>query len=154
MDVNFRFMLRLLIATIALFSGLSFAEPGSSASAVFAVAGVGEGTVGIFQGLVVYGSSRDSATYIYVQGKNGNVRRVRVTGAKVYYADSVPASQRVKSALECLQEHPEVRVTAEQAKSGEWKAQEIVILRLSRRQVEAILRTSQGGTLPRPKYPF
>jgi len=126
MDVKFRSILRLLIATVALFSGLSLAE----------------GTVGIFQGLVVDGSSRDSGTYIYVQGKNGNVRRVRVTGAKVYYADSVPASQRVKSAFECLQEHPEVRVTAEQAKSGEWKAREIMILRLSRRQVEAVLRST------------
>ena len=125
-DVKFRSMLRLLIATIALFSCLGFAE----------------GTVGTFQGLVVSGSSQDSGTYIYVQGKNGNVRRVRVTGAKVYYADSVPASQRVRSALECLQEHPEVRVTAEQAKNGEWKAQEIVIVRLSRRQVEAVLRTT------------
>jgi len=139
MDVKFPSMLRLLIATIALSSGLGFSETGSPASAVFAVAGVEEGTVGIFQGLVVDGSSRDSGTYIYVQGKNGNVRRVRVTGAKVYYADSVPASQRVKSAFECLQEHPEVRVTAEQAKSGEWKAKEIVILRLSRRRVEAVL---------------
>jgi len=119
-------MLRLFIATVFLFSGFAF----------------GEGTVGIFQGLVVYGSSRDSGTYIYVQGKNGNIRRVRVTGAKVYYADSVPASQRITSALECLQEHPEVKVTAEQAGNGEWKAQEVVILRLSRRRVEAVLRSS------------
>jgi hypothetical protein len=119
-------MFRLFIATIVLFSGLVFAE----------------GTVGIFQGLVVYGSSRKSATYIYVQGKNGNVRRVRVTGAKVYYADSVPVSQRIKRAVECLQEHPEVKVTAEQAGNGEWKAQEIAIIRLSRQQVEAVLRAS------------
>lgn len=119
-------MLRLFIATIVLFSGLVFAE----------------GTVGIFQGLVVSGLSRNSATYIYVQGKNGNIRRVRVTGAKVYYADTIPVSQRITSALQCLQEHPEVRVTAEQAGNGEWKAQEIAIVRLSRRQVEAVLRAS------------
>lgn len=135
-------MLRLFIATIVLFSGFDFVLAGSPASRVFEVAGVQEGTVGIFQGLVVYGSSRNSATYIYVQGKNGNVRRVRVTGAKVYYADSVPVSERIKSAVECLQEHPEVRVTAEQAGNGEWKAQEIAIVRLSRRQVEAVLRAS------------
>ena len=135
-------MLRLFIATIVLLSGLSFLLSGSPVSAAFAVAGVGEGTVGIFQGLVVSGSSRDSATYIYVQGKNGNIRRVRVTGAKVYYADSVPVSQRITSALECLHQHPEVKVTAEQAGNGEWKAQEIVIVKLSRRQVEAVLRSS------------
>src|SRR5438105_10329371 len=120
-------MLRFLIATIFLFSGSNFAA----------------GTVGIFQGLVIYGSARESGTYIYVQGKNGNLRRVRVTGAKVYYADSVPVSQRVKSALECLQEHPEVKVTAEQAGNGEWKEEEVVILRIWHRQVEAVLRNSE-----------
>jgi hypothetical protein len=139
-NVNFlTAMLRLFIATIVVFSGLGLLWP---ADAAFAVDGVEQGTVGIFQGMVVYGSSRNSATYIYVQGKNGNIRRVRVTGAKVYYADSVPVAQRIKSALECLQEHPEVKVTAEQAGNGEWKAQEIAIIRVSRRQAQAVLRTS------------
>lgn len=135
-------MVRLFIATVVLFAGFALVMPASPADAAFAVAGVEEGTVGIFQGLVVSGSSRDSATYIYVQGKNGNVRRVRITGAKVYYADSIPAAQRIKTPLECLQEHPEVKVTAEQARNGEWKAQEIEIVKLSRRQVQAVLRTS------------
>jgi hypothetical protein len=117
---------RLFIATILLFSGLN-----SEA-----------GTVGIFQGLVVQGSSGAGGTYIYVQGKNGNVRRVKITGARVSYASSVPLSQRVKNPVECLREHPEVKVTAEQAANGEWKAQEIVIVRLSQRKVAVVLRSA------------
>ena len=109
---------RLLLTTILLFYSLN----------------CGAGTVGIFQDLIVHGFSGTGGTYIYVQSKNGNVRRVKITGAKVSYASSVPLSQRTKSPAECLREHAEVKVTAEQAANGEWKAQEIVILRLSKRK--------------------
>jgi hypothetical protein len=119
-------MLRLFIATTVLLSGFCF----------------GEGTVGIFQGLVIQGSSGEGGAYIYVQGKNGNLRRVKIAGAKIYYADSIPASQRIKSPVECLREHPEVKVIAEQGSNGEWKAQEIVIIRLSQSKVEVVLRTA------------
>ena len=116
--------IRLFIATAVLFSGLTF----------------GEGAIGIFQGLVISGYSKQAETYIYVQGKNGNVRRVKITGAKVSYGDSIPPSQRIKSPVECLREHPEVKVTAEQGPQGEWKAQEIVIVRLSQSKVELVVR--------------
>jgi hypothetical protein len=118
---------RFFIATTVLFSGFSVGE---------------EGTIGIFQGLVIPGSSREAGKYIYVQGRNGSLRRVKITGAKVSYADSIPLSQRIKSPIECLQEHPEVKVTAEQGGSGEWKAREIVIMRLSQSKLEVVLRTA------------
>src|SRR5262249_36681510 len=110
---------------------------------LFSGLGLAEGTIGIFQGLVVQGSSREAGKYIYVQGKNGNLRRVKITDATVTYADSIPVSQRIKSPVECLREHPEVRVTAEQGKDGEWKAREIVILRLSQSRVNVVLRRAQ-----------
>ena len=120
---------RFFIATTVLFSGFS----------------LGEGAIGIFQGLAIPGSSHETGKYIYVQGRNGSLRRVKITGAKVSYADSIPLSQRIKSPIECLQERPEVKVTAEQGGSGEWKAREIVI----------ISGTKDGvGTLVRPTHPL
>ena len=117
---------RFFIATILVFAGLT-----SEA-----------GTVGIFQGVVVQGSSGSGGAYIYVQGKNGGVRRVKINGAKISYANSVPLSQQIKTPLECLAEHPEVKVTAEQAKNGEWKAQEIIIIKLAQSKVTVLLRTA------------
>jgi len=117
---------RFFIATTVLFSGLAFEE----------------GAIGIFQGLAIPGASHEAGKYIYVQGRNGSLRRVKITGAKVFYADSIPLSQRIKSPIECLQEHPEVKVTAEQDGSGEWKAREIVIMRLSQSKLEVVLRTA------------
>ena len=116
-------MLRFFIATSILFSGFSYPA----------------GTLGIFQGLVI-GGSKDAKSYIYVQGKNGNLRRVKITGARISYADSIPQSQRIKSPVECLSEHPEVKVIAEQGSDGEWMAQEVLIIRLSQSKVQVILR--------------
>ncbi len=105
--------------------------------------GWAEGAIGTFEGLVVQGNSRETGTYIYVQSKNGNMRRVRIKGARIYYADSIPAIQRTRSAAECLRGPSEVRITAEQNKSGEWNAREIMILRLPGAQIQAGLR--RGG---------
>ncbi len=106
--------------------------------------GLAEGPIGIFEGRVVQGTSREAGTYIYVQSKNGNMRRVRIKGARVYYADSVPAIQRTRAAAECLREPSQVRITAEQNKNGEWNAREIMILRLPSPRVEAVLRRHSG----------
>jgi hypothetical protein len=114
---------RHLIVVLAAFSGLLY----------------GEGSIGIFQGIVVPGSAKESGKFIYIQSKNGNLRRVKVTDAEVYYGETVPVAQRTKEASECLKEAAEVRVAAAQGKNGEWTAKEIIILHLPRPMLKAAL---------------
>jgi hypothetical protein len=99
----------------------------------------GEGSIGIFQGIVVPGPAKESGKFIYVQSHNGNLRRVKVTDAEVYYGETVPVAQRTKDASECLKEAAEVRVAAAQGKNGEWTAKEIIILHLPRPTLKAAL---------------
>jgi hypothetical protein len=71
------------------------------------------GTPGSFRGKVVEGvqGSRD-AGWLYVQGRNGNIRRVDISHATVGYDEAVPAHQRKPSAREQLTPGAKVRVTA------------------------------------------
>ncbi|HYY69753.1 MAG TPA: hypothetical protein VE734_08470 [Terriglobales bacterium] len=89
------------------------------------------GTPGIFQGQV-YRDQNTSPGWIFVQGRNGMLRRVEVSRARVIYAASVPAADRAKNPTMDLVQGAEVRVTAEQDGTGEWRASRIEIVRLSR----------------------
>ncbi len=62
-----------------------------------------------------------------MKGKNGVIRRVEVSAAKVAYADSVPREQRTQPAASALQPGTEIRVTAAQDANGEWRASRIEI---------------------------
>jgi len=94
---------------------------------VFA-SGLYAGPSGTFLGTLVSASgSRSEARWLYVKGKNGVIRRVEVSAAKVAYADSVPREQRKQPAATALQPGAEIRVTASQDANGEWRASRIEI---------------------------
>lgn len=86
------------------------------------------GSPGTFLGVVVSAPGAAKDGWIYVQAKNGMVRRVEISSAKVVYADEMPRSKRKASPKRALQPGVEVRVTAEQDASGEWRANRIEIV--------------------------
>lgn len=86
------------------------------------------GTSGSFRGQVVERPAGASSAWIYVRGRNGMIRRVEISKAKVEYDENVPAAERSKVPRETLVEGTEVRVTAEQGDDGEWRASRVEVL--------------------------
>lgn len=88
---------------------------------------------GTFQGRVVDPPVDQPSPrgWIYVQGRNHMVRRVEVSHAAIVLNESIPASQRRKCTIACLMAGQEIRVTAEQDRSGEWRAKRVEILKLT-----------------------
>ena|SRR5579864_1721107 len=99
------------------------------------------GLLGVFQGKIVKSSAVNSGSksksappehWLYVQSRNGSVRRVNIAKALVEYDDDVPAKQRHKNPAESLRLATEVRITAEQDHtddgSGDWQAKHVLIL--------------------------
>lgn len=85
---------------------------------------------GTFQGKVIDppGNQQTVPGWIFVQGRNRMLRRVEVAHAVVVFGDDVPARQRHKCDSQCLSAGLEVRVTARQDSSGEWRAKRVEIL--------------------------
>src|SRR5205807_9285946 len=94
---------------------------------------------GVFQGTVVQlpapkpqaqGTSRLAPRWMYVQGKNGTIRRANIVKALIEYDDDYPHAKRHKNAADSLMKAAVVRVTAEQdiAKDGEWQATNVLIV--------------------------
>lgn len=91
--------------------------------------------------------------WIYVQGRNRMLRRVEVAHAVVVFGDEVPSSQRHKCNSECLSAGQDVRVTARQDSSGEWRARRVEILHLATHMAGANERTaSLRNLIPRPSF--
>ncbi len=86
-------------------------------------------TPGTFRGVVVEApvASRSDG-WIFIRGKNGNLRRVEIKAATVHYEETFPAAKRKNSPRASLKPGIEVRVTATQGKDGEWHASEIEIV--------------------------
>ncbi len=94
---------------------------------------VSASAAGIFRGFVVEAPAAEARSgWIYVNSPNGVMRRVKVSKARVYYAQTVPLSLRQERPAKSLVSGTEIRVTAEQDGDGEWNATEIEILRLRR----------------------
>jgi len=110
-------MVRRTLAAVALAWGLT--------SAALA------GTPGIFQGRIYRGQNA-SPGWIYVQGRNGMLRKVEVSRARVVYAASVAAADRATDPSRDLVQGAEVRVTAEQDGTGEWRASRVEIVKVQR----------------------
>lgn len=89
------------------------------------------GTPGIFQGRIYRGQNA-SPGWIYVQGRNGMLRKVEVSRARVVYAASVPVADRATDPSRDLIRGAEVRVTAEQDGAGEWRASRVEIVKVQR----------------------
>jgi hypothetical protein len=84
---------------------------------------------GSFRGTIVEGAQNATEpNWIYVQGRNGMIRRVEITTARVEYDASVSASVRRHKPQNALTAGAEVRVTAEQGSDGEWRATRIEVL--------------------------
>jgi hypothetical protein len=88
---------------------------------------------GTFQGRIVDAPPDDPLPkgWIFVQGRNRLLRRVEVAHATIVFSGQVPASQRRKCGPECLEQGQEIKVTAEQDASGEWRATRVEILQLA-----------------------
>ena len=86
---------------------------------------------GTFRGFIVRAPAGEASHgWIYVQGRNGNLRRAEVSHATVIYASTVPQSLRNQVPARSLREGAEVRVTASQDGKGEWRASRVEILRV------------------------
>jgi hypothetical protein len=70
--------------------------------------------------------------WIFVQGKNHMLRRVEVAHAEIVYGEEIPASERHNCNVGCLRPGQEVRITAHQDPSGEWRAKRVEILKMNK----------------------
>jgi hypothetical protein len=69
--------------------------------------------------------------WIFVQGRNRMLRRVEVAHAEIVYGEEIPASEHHHCNADCLRAGQEVRITAHQDPSGEWRAKRVEILKLT-----------------------
>lgn len=88
--------------------------------------------------------------WIFVQGRNRMLRRVEVAHAVVVFGEEIPSSQRRKCDSECLTPGQEVRVTARQDSSGEWRAKRVEILHLATEVAGANQKTASLLNLTPP----
>ena len=85
---------------------------------------------GTFQGKIVDPPCQQQAAagWIFVQGRNRMIRRVDVAHAVIVFATAARSGQGKNCGPECLAVGQEVRITAEQDASGEWRAKRVEIL--------------------------
>jgi hypothetical protein len=80
--------------------------------------------------------------WIFVQGRNHMLRRVEVAHAEIVYEEEIPASERHNCNVDCLRAGQEVRITAHQDSSGEWRAKRVEILKMNKPTAETHLSTA------------
>ena len=90
------------------------------------LAAPGEPTPGLFKGRLVL--ERCSESPIYIQARNGSLRRVNVGKAQITYSKEVAASKRERDPVAGLRRADQVLITAVQDDAGEWTAKRIEIL--------------------------
>jgi hypothetical protein len=102
---------------------------------------------GTFRGKIANPPPSEPAVqgWIFVEGRNKMLRRVEVAHAEIVYSEEIPASERPKCNSDCLSAGQEVRITAHQDASGEWRAKRVEILRVTPPTSETRLK---AGTLP------
>lgn len=81
---------------------------------------------GLFKGKLVREQCADSA--VFIQARNGSLRRVNVGRAVITYHKDVAASKRSADPKDGLRRAGQVLVTAVQGEDGEWTARKIEIL--------------------------
>lgn len=99
---------------------------------------------GTFRGKITNPPANEPAVkgWIFVQGRNRMLRRVEVAHAEIVYGEEVPASERHTCNADCLKSGQEVRITAHQDSSGEWRAKRVEILALTMPSVQTHLKTA------------
>jgi hypothetical protein len=103
---------------------------------------------GTFRGKIADPPASEPAAkgWIFVEGRNQMLRRVEVAHAEIVYGEEVPASsQRHNCNSDCLVKGQEVRITAHQDESGEWRAKKVEILKMTNPTTEKRL---SAGSLP------
>jgi hypothetical protein len=123
--------MRLLLWIVSLAFGLLISIP-----AAFAVDGT-------FSGKIADPPSGEPAVkgWIFVEGRNQMLRRVEVAHAEIVYGEEVPASSQGHNCnSDCLIKGQEVRITARQDASGEWRAKRVEILKIATQTTEKRLR--------------
>jgi hypothetical protein len=87
-------------------------------------------TEGSFRGtLITPPDTEPTDGWLYVKGRNGLVRKVEVSNAHVSYSEE-PSSTGKQTAADKLEPGTEVRVTAEQDSTGQWRASEVEVINL------------------------
>jgi len=107
-------------------------------------------TDGVFQGKVVDppAQERPRPGWIFVEGHNHLLRRVDVSHAAIVLAPGVVPSRHGKCDWECISAGQEIKVTASQDSSGEWRAKRVEILRMAPHSgVYSYRRAIIGSTL-------
>ncbi len=66
--------------------------------------------------------------WVYIVGRNDALRLVHIANAVVSYAEEFPQNRRRAVPANDLKPGAEVRVTAEQDSTGEWRASEVEII--------------------------
>jgi hypothetical protein len=102
---------------------------------------------GTFRGKIADPPANEPAVkgWIFVEGRNQMLRRVEVARAEIMYGEEVPASsQRHNCNSDCLVKGQEVRITAHQDASGEWRAKRVEILKVG---VQSTEKRLSAGTL-------
>lgn len=98
--------------------------------AVLLVAVTAMAASGSFVGQVVNGPNADAGKkWVFVQSKKGATRKVEISSAKVIFDEDVAKKDRNVKPEDAIKEGAQIRVTASQDSSGEWKASEVQILR-------------------------
>jgi hypothetical protein len=88
------------------------------------------GTPGWFRGTVVETDrSRADSGWIYVRGRDGGIRRVDISHARISYAEKSSSTDHPTDLRNQLIPGTEVRINAEQGSDGEWRAHSVEILR-------------------------
>jgi hypothetical protein len=88
-------------------------------------------TPAMFRGRVVELADQPKrAGLIFVMGRNGSLRKVHISDARVEYADGMPAKFRKTEPSESLVQGAEIRVEAEEESAGLWRAHSIEILQV------------------------
>jgi len=102
---------------------------------------------GTFRGKITDPPASEPAVkgWIFVQSRNHMLRRVEVAHAEIVYGEEIPASERHNCNADCLKAGQEVRITAHQDSSGEWRAKLVEILTLTSPAAKTQLK---AGSLP------
>ncbi|HKW76131.1 MAG TPA: hypothetical protein VJN64_11450 [Terriglobales bacterium] len=107
---------------------------------------------GVFQGKIVDPPTAEPHRegWIFVQGRNHMLRRVEVAHAEIVFGDQIPVSQRRKCKMDCLAAGQQIRVTAEQDSSGEWRAKRVEILQLTTNRTSLEPAQTKQRSAPTP----
>ncbi|HLH09388.1 MAG TPA: hypothetical protein VKW78_19275 [Terriglobales bacterium] len=86
---------------------------------------------GTFRGYLAEDPVPDGAKrWVYLESRNGSVRRVEISHAALSYGEEVRQKRHPENASDGLRKGAGIRVTASQDESGEWEASTVEIIEM------------------------